>query len=514
LVVYDDGTITQSSIFGSCPPKLPRSHPGPATFTFYDFSQGNVFKVYDNGALILTTTLVGGYAYGQVMLAAGAHALTVNWASQTQPGNFADEFGYRINQEALLGLTVSDDSSGDTATAITNGAVKTLTVAGTPWAGDQTLLDANVSIDPGITQDTDTNRVYLSIERKNKCGLTDETIFCGPLSQLTAADCTLTTDAQTADFVILEWVDGKGDGQFDAGDDSREVDVNVVTPWTALGTWTAGQAAMVQANADGASLAALALSITGNVADASALGGVGPITEGEQIDVTPLLILLQQRVSDQVVIAAQQSTRYARFGTKGALVPQYNLWNMEEAQIDSIFVAGSLSKLKPNQWPRYNCNGMGAIDLARGLIVGAALDNGEFDALNLHPSDFAEGGGGQYLVFWPKALPLASVPNGYLVCFDNNIGYSQHGAWANEWAIKTGPDAFIGWGIRRGNNWSVVLSDAQMKQELCDQFNKGLWWWQTIGVQDVPGYAGLTGVAEFLNIPLLAQRIFNVRTGQ
>jgi hypothetical protein len=68
---------------------------GPATFTFYDFSQGNGFKVYDSGVLILTTTLVGGYAYGQVMLAAGAHAITVNWASQAQPGNFGDEFSYR-----------------------------------------------------------------------------------------------------------------------------------------------------------------------------------------------------------------------------------------------------------------------------------------------------------------------------------------------------------------------------------------------------------------------------------
>jgi hypothetical protein len=266
---------------------------------------------------------------------------------------------------------------------------------------------------------------------------------------------------------------------------------------------------MVEANADGASLAQLAWDITGYSSDAYELGNVGTITAGKQIDVTGLLNALQQNVSDQVVAAAL-ATKNARFSVSGAGVPQYALWDMKEAQVDSIFAAGGLTTL-----PKYNCSGMGAIELARGLIMGA-LKPGEFDKLGLHPSDFAVGGQGNYRVFWPSQRPLGTIPNGYLVNFDNNSQYPayQSGAWANEFAIKTGADAFVGWGIVRNGNWTVVLNDAGMKQELCDQFNDDLWPWQKINVADVPGYAGPTHMAWFLNIPLLAQMIFNLRTGQ
>jgi hypothetical protein len=285
-------------------------------FTFEDDSEGNVFKVYDNGQLILTTTLVNGDAYGQAMLPAGAQALTINWVSRGQPGNNADEFSYCINQETLLGLTVWDNSSyNNKATAITNGAVKTLTVAGVPSATDPATLTASVSIYPDTTPNTDTNRVYLSIERQGATSQCDQILYYGPLSQFPTGDWTLSAKSLAADFVILEWVDAKQDGKCDPGDDSREVDVEVVTPWTALGTWTAGKAAMVQANADGASLAQLALDITGNASDASELGNPGNITMGERIDVTPLLNCLEQNLRSNAVAAANYTNKAAGFGS-------------------------------------------------------------------------------------------------------------------------------------------------------------------------------------------------------
>jgi hypothetical protein len=151
-----------------------------ALFTFEDDSQGNVFKVYDNGALVLTTTLVNGEAYGQAMLPAGAQALTINWVSRGQPGNNGDEFSYCINQETLLGLTVWDNCSyNNQATAIADGAVPILTVAGVPSAGDPTTMTASVSIDANVSLNTDKTRVYLSIEPEGAFGQSDEALYYG-----------------------------------------------------------------------------------------------------------------------------------------------------------------------------------------------------------------------------------------------------------------------------------------------------------------------------------------------
>ena len=83
--------------------------------------------------------------------------------------------------------------------------------------------------------------------------------------------------------------------------------VQVVTPWTSVGTWTAGQPADVRANVNGASLADLATDITGVAADASAMSSVGFITQGRYIDVTPLLQILETRIRQNVVAAASCS---------------------------------------------------------------------------------------------------------------------------------------------------------------------------------------------------------------
>jgi hypothetical protein len=484
---------------------------GPATFTFHDFSQGNVFRIYDNGALILTTTLVGGYAYGQAMLAAGSHALTVNWASQGQPGN-GDECAYRINQEALLALTVSDDSSGDTATAITDGVAETLTVPGVPSASDPTTLTATVCIDPGITQDTDTNRVYLSIEDKNESGQTNQTLYYGPLSQLSAADCTLTTNAQTVDFVILEWVDGKGDGQLDAGDDSREVGVKVVTPWSAVGTWTAGQKCMVQANADGASLAQLAYDITGGESDAGALGNIGQIKRGQQIDVTPLLNLLDSRVRAQIVAATegqsvQNLSNNVGFGY-GPNPTGFALVDLNGETINELFDSVTPGSLSPT--PHYKCDGMIEVIYARGLMLGAGLSAGQFDRLNVNVALIQN-------VYCKErtGIPETQLKPGDWANLMNAPG-CWNGMWKNENVIVIDPGN-VGWGLQADSTyfgWPIgTQSYSHWLETLAEEYDKPIpWWdlWSTVNSDEVPGYVGQSW---WLNIPMLGQKIFNMRTG-
>jgi hypothetical protein len=509
---------------------------GPSAFTFHDFSKGNVFKVYDNGVLILTTTLVGGYAYGQVMLAAGAHALTVNWASQGQPGN-GDEFDYGINQEALLGLTVWDNSSdNNTATAITDGVVKTLVVAGIPLASDPTTLTASVCVSPGITQNTDENVVYVSIKRENDSGQTDQTLYYGPLSKFTFADCPLTANSRTVDFVILEWVDDNGDGECDPGDDSREVDVSVVTPWTAVGTWTAGQAAMVEANANGASLSQLAWDITGNHDDAYGPGDVGTITNGKQIDVSGLLNVLDSTLHSYARAVAT-SPKAAAFGRSPGLPPA----GMGEKAVNAVFNAST-----PQPWPTYNCSGMVQLEMAETVIL--TLEAGrapqdylyEFDKMGLTVGivSFVATGGmstfssSQYFTVFSPAVARSALQPGDWVRFWNRADYKQQQPlemWNAESTVMVGADSYYGWTNAPEGNPTAggkTMSYAQWKQELVDAYNKGLGCFSTITTAQIQGYDDVPTnylanylptmnqvCAGFINAWALGQRVFAYRNG-
>ena len=109
--------------------------------------------------------------------------------------------------------------------------------------------------------------VYLTIERNDGL-IVDETDFA---SGSTKVDEVLPVTDTAHDFTITAWLDDNRDGILDGGaeetypvEDYLEVDVDVVPPWTAQGNWTAGQAAMIQASVDGASLQQLAQDITGN----------------------------------------------------------------------------------------------------------------------------------------------------------------------------------------------------------------------------------------------------------
>jgi len=176
---------------------------------------------------------------------------------------------------------------------------------------------------------------------------------------------------------------------------------------------------------------------------------------------------------------------------------------MTETEVNNIFDASSLSPL-----PRYHCWGMGTVVLSRGLISGA-LKPGEFDKLGLHPLDFGPLplGKFEYRRYHDSTLPLKSVPWGYLVNFDNNVHYAKNDMFANEFAIKTGADKYVPWGLTN----SEQVTEAYIKDALLGGYNQGLWPWQQIGIKDIPGYRGK---AWGLNVPPLAQKIFNLRIGQ
>ena len=101
---------------------------------------------------------------------------------------------------------------------------------------------------------------------------------------------------------MTAWLDKNHDQVLNAGDEQTELKVHVVRPWTAAGTWTAGQPAWVTANADGASLQQLALDITGVSSDYLYLHcPQSQIEQGTQVDVRPLLYMLEQRIRNAVV---------------------------------------------------------------------------------------------------------------------------------------------------------------------------------------------------------------------
>jgi len=415
-------------------------------------------------------------------------------------GLWWDDFSF--DEPTLLELTVGDyDYPSNSVTAI-DAAVRELVVpedeSYVPY--DSVTHTAKISIDAlfdPFTNETGQN-VHMTIKRNDGLLLFDDDSGGGHL-----VDQALSITNTAREFEIEAWMDEDGDGQHDAGEERERVVVKVVKPWKAQGTWTNSQASIVQAEANGASLQQLAWDITGNPADAAALGNVGKITKDKSIDVTPLLKILEQRVRNEVVAAARVTPRNAGFGGIGSNnalgIPAYEVHNMKEAEVNSIFDAASLTPK-----PLYHCWGMVAINFARGLIKGA-LFPGEFDDLGLRAGSFGQTGSD---TIWLLG-PLSRIPDGSLVSFDNHHLYGHYhpgGYWGDEYAVKTGNDRFIGWDIPNEQ------TEHQLKVHLRNAFNQGLHSWQKITIADVPGY-GPDRLAKFIDIAKIAQRIFELRTG-
>ena len=275
--------------------------------------------------------------------------------------------------------------------------------------------------------------------------------------------------------------------------ETLEVDVDVVKPWTDVGTWTPGQAALVQANADGASLWDLALAITGDVNDASALGNVRTIRQGTMVDVTPLLNILEARLRDNVVAAAAapKSVGFGKAGNAAALA-------FNESQIAAVFVAGA-------QATDVDCMVMVELEMAYAVI--GVLQPGDFDATGLTPLTLKND-------YWTdlSGAPLADLKAGDYVKFWNFGDYGSFtttGAWAAENAIMTGQDSYYGWADPPGD----TQTEAGWKDTLFTEYKKVAGFLTAHWLGQVPGYTG-PGSAGFLNVAKLAQKIFDYTTEQ
>ena len=92
--------------------------------------------------------------------------------------------------------------------------------------------------------------------------------------------------------------------------------------------------------------------------------------------------------------------------------------------------------------------------------------------------------------------------------FANKKGYEPvhpDGDYQGENTIKVGVDWYWGW---VGSN--AYKSSLGWDQTLLDAYNAGLGYFDTISIQDVPGY---TRQAGFFNIPQVEWDVFKLRTG-
>ena len=395
-----------------------------------------------------------------------------------------------ILKAPLLELTVADHALPTTnkVTAITDQAIKDLYIT-----EDRSTQSGD--IDLSALFDANTNKVgkkiHLTIKRADGFVVEDTDFGNGA----TKGDVALPISATARDFVITTWSDDNDNGACDNGEDKRVVDVSVVKPWTAQGTWAAGVASFVKATADGASLRQLALDITGDADDAGLYLDMGPIKKGELIDVTPLLVALEQRVRNNIADAAlspniKDSARFGWTPRRGFGVVQIG-----EAGLNSLFNGGwSGAKI------RYNCSDMADIFWARG--VQTTLNPGEFDKLignahnvwNVYKKDIS-------------GTPLGNLQPGDWANFMNAPNCPIRG-WQNENVIVVGADSYVGWGIGQDTY-------AGFKQDLYKIYNNAVkstgTGWQLWFVSSVPGYEGQ---ATFLDIAKLGQTIFGLRTGQ
>lgn len=185
-------------------------------------------------------------------------------------------------------------------------------------------------------------------------------------------------------------------------------------------------------------------------------------------------------------------------------IANYELFQMGETEVNNIF---DLSVLNP--YPKYHCWGMGSVELARGLIKGA-LKPGEFDKLGMHPNDLGVAGASENKLQYLATGSLASVPTGYLVNFDNTPLWNTYllsGPWGNEFAIKTGNDKYVPWGVFPDSERTEVA----VKNALLEKFNDQVSYFYKVGIKDIPGFQGM---AWTVNMATFAQKIFNLRTGQ
>jgi hypothetical protein len=413
-----------------------------------------------------------------------------------------------VTTPRLLELTVADHNNiTNTVTAI-DAAIRDLYVP-----EDETTHTAEIDVNALASSSDGTSKIHLSIVRDD--------CYDGwpvPNEKATSLDETLRVTDQARVFTVTAWLDKNGDNELDSGEELEQVTVHVEKPWSDLGTWTAGQAAMVKANADGASLDQLARDITGSAWDTEVLSHPAQIRKDDLIDVTPLLKVLEARTRGQIVQAALDAAdpdgnfRKNVGFANGPNPPGYSLDDLKAAQINALFDSTPFAAVTNSNFPHYNCIQFIAVAYARGLLRGAGLSNAEWDNLNLNVHTDLGWLQAPYITS-KTDTPLGQLKAGDWAGFDNVPGMMGPDAiWSFENVIKTGPDTYAGWG-RPG-----VHPYVWWKTELKTIYNAGsqiVWgFFMTrpyVDLKDIPGYQG---EAAFLNVPKLGQKIFEMKTGQ
>lgn len=202
--------------------------------------------------------------------------------------------------------------------------------------------------------------------------------------------------------------------------------------------------------------------------------------------ITPLLEILEKRIRANVVEAAQYPNKNASFGSGGKALALY------ESGINSIFCSGDPTGIQ------CACKTMVWIELARGLIT--QLEPGEFDKMGLNPQILYF----HYITHNKSCATLFELKAGDMVLFQNNKNYDdKKGYLGAEHTIKTGYDLYYGWdvGERIHAAWRGIFLAAYNKQ-VSDPQDK-------IAIEDIPSRHY---VSYFLNVPKLAQVIFDFRT--
>jgi hypothetical protein len=383
----------------------------------------------------------------------------------------------------LLGLTVDDhNNTTNTVTAI-DATVPVLYVP-----EDLTSHTADVDINAIFSPNTIAagNDVSLTVTQGSQIVEDTGCAGGGTLEQVLSVPVKSTASV----FVVKATLDTA------AGTDTLEVDVDVVTPWTDVVTWTAGQSALVMATADGASLQDLAKAVTGNPDNAKYLGNVGTVTRGTAVDVTPLLNILDDALRGNVLAVAKpdapKSLGFGKAGDAAALA--YNA-----SQIAAVFVAGT---------PTTEVDCMVMVELEMAYAVIGVLQPGDFDAMGLTPLTLKND-------YWTdlSGTPLADLKAGDYVKFWNDAYYRSldpNGMWESENAIMTGPDSYYGWAQPPGD----TDTEAGWKATLSTEYNKVAPFLSKYWFGQVPGYTSDPGSAGFLNVAKLAQKIFDYTTGQ
>ncbi len=235
------------------------------------------------------------------------------------------------------------------------------------------------------------------------------------------------------------------------------------------------------------------------------------VASGTIIDVSPLLAALEQRIRAEVVGAAN-NPKDANFPPNNYNAPVNVARSLKDPDaINGVFYIGPKT-----QHVVCDCVTMVMLEYARGLI--SQLKPGEWARMG--------GGGGPLTPFYlfdqdmadydvKEPPPINSLKPGDYVRFWNKMSFPGYpnvqpgGAWGSEYTVRvsapgTTDPLFYGF----TSNGETHDSDG-WRTLLQGKYNQGLPLAQQIGLSDVPGYDGDAG---FLNVPKLAQMIFNLRT--